>query len=183
MKLTVAACELLAGIFTVNGESENGDAGAVQLSVAATAFGLVNVIAATDGPPPIKPASATVAPEAGEAVSGSNVPAGQLNVQLTGTAVPPRFSVHDNVCVCTAAPSVQLPDSGPPLIAPAPTAVTVCPKPANGAVGATQLSDVVSAAVDPEDPGVATEGVMVRVPELPIVVPPAAVTVVPVAGA
>ena len=110
------------------------------------------------------------------------MPTGQDNVQLTDVAEPPRFSLQDNVCVCTVAPSVQLPDSCPPEIAALPVAVTLCAKPLNGAVGGVQVSVVVAAAPPPE-PAVATDGVMLKAPVLPATEPPVAVTVVPVAGA
>ena len=112
----------------------------------------------------------------------TTAPAGQDRVQLRETAVPPWFSEQVKVCVASVAPSVQVPASGPPVTPLSlPTAVTVWPKPENGAVGAVQVSVVVAAAPVPL-PTVAIDGVIVRVPVDPMVVPPVAATVEPVAG-
>ena len=79
------------------------------------------------------------------------------------------------------APRVQDPVSGLPEIAPAPTAVTLPAKPLNGAVGAVHVVVVVAAAPLPL-PAVATLAASVRVPVVPIVVPPVAVIVPLAAG-
>ena len=109
------------------------------------------------------------------------MPSGQAMVQLTGTNVPPRFSLQESVCVCALVPSVQLPESGPPEMAPLPVAVTLWPKPLNAPVGGVQVTVVVAAAPVPE-PAVVTEGVIESVPVLPTRAPPVAGTVVPVVG-
>ena len=114
--------------------------------------------------------------------AGSRVPAGQLNWKFTAVGVPPRFSVHDKVWVTALAPKVQVPVSGLPEIAPEPIAVTLPEKPVNGAVGAVQ--DVIVVALAPLPlPAVPMLAASVRLPVVPMVVPPVAVIVPAAAGA
>lgn len=166
-----------------NGATVNSVAvGAVQVTVAASVPGFWNwsgaVVAA---PPSVKDGSAIVEPDAGVEVNGGWVPAGHDSVKVTAVGVPPRFSLQVRVCVATAAPRVQVPASGEPVIAPGPTAVTVWPKPANGAVGAVQVVVVVAAAPAPT-PGVPIDTAIEALPVEPIVVPPVNATVDAAAG-
>ena len=86
-------------------------------------------------------------------------------------ATPPRLSLQVSVCVTCAAPEVQVPDNGLPVITPEPVAVTVWPNPKNGAVGAVHVVVVVAGAPAPL-PAVPTVTAIEPVPVEPTVVPP-----------
>lgn len=110
------------------------------------------------------------------------VAAGQTRVKLTGMAVPPRDSTQLNVADADDAAVTQLPVIDAGETAPLPTAKGMLEmKPLNGAPGAVQVV-VVMAAVPLPDPGEAIETPMARLPVLPMVDPPVAVTVPPAAG-
>ena len=110
------------------------------------------------------------------------VAAGQTRVKLTGMAVPPRDSTQLNVADADDAAVTQLPVIDAGETAPLPTAKGMLEmKPLNGAPGAVQVV-VVMAAVPLPDPGAAIETPMARLPVLPMVDPPVAVTVPPAAG-
>lgn len=79
------------------------------------------------------------------------------------------------------APSVQVPVSGLPEIAPPPTADTLPAKPEKGALGAVHVVVVVAAAPLPL-PAVAILAARVMVPVVPTVVPPVAAMVPLAAG-
>ena len=113
---------------------------------------------------------------------GVALPAGHDRVKATAVGTTPRTSLQVSVRVTGAAPKMQLPDSGEPVTAPAPTAETDCPKPLNGAPGAVHVVVVVAAAPLPA-PGVATVTVIAADPDEPTTVPPVNDTVDAAAGA
>lgn len=171
-----------AGTLITNGDAVNAVlAGAVHVTVAAAAPGFWKLTCPVAANPPSTRESVIVLPDVGVGVRFACAPAGQLNVNVTGVAVPPRLSLHVSVCVAAAAPSRQVPLSGPPLMAPVPSAVIVCPKPANGAVGAVQVVVVVAVAPVPE-PAVPTAALIEAEPVEPIAAPPVKPTVLPAAG-
>ena len=183
LKVTVVDAEPAGGTAKFNGATENsGAVGAVQTAAAAVTPGFWNaMVEVGEVPPVLCGAKVTVLPETGVEVTGTAVPAGHDSVKVTAVAVPPRFSLQVRVCVTSAAPRVQVPDSGPPLMAPVPSAVIDWPKPVNGAVGAVQVVVVVDAAPVPT-PAVATAAVIDALPVEPIAPPPVNPTVEAAAG-
>ena len=183
LKLTVVDAEPPAGTLIVSGLAENGEAGATHVTTAGAAPGFWKLIGAFVGAVPTTCGGVvTVLPDTGVEVSGTAVPAGQVRSNVRATGVPPWFSLHVSVCTTCVAPRVQVPLSGPPAVdAAAPTAVTVWPKPTNGAVGAVQVVVVVADAPVPT-PAVPIAAEIEALPVEPIVVPPVNETAPPAAG-
>jgi hypothetical protein len=183
--LTVTDCEPpFAAKFTTNGLTTNGEAGATHVTTAAIVLGLVKpIVAEGDGEPTETVGSVTAPPSGTLDVTATKLPAGQLSVQVCATFVPPRFSLHVKVCVVAAAPNVQVPVSGPPVVdAALPTAETDCTNPANAPVGAVQVVVVVEAAPEPL-PAVPIVAAIEKLPVEPTAPPPVAAIVLPAAGA